>query len=635
MQLLAILCLIFCTCFCASVYASSDRGHTIQLVAIWAVVAFCGACAFQAIFWFEIVVNHWRTVFLLLKNAALVASAVGAAISLATLISERSDKDSRCVDNRLDDRKKKTENKSTVSTIGPYTVLRELGRGGFGTVFQAAAPDGTLVAIKMIGGVQMRQAPRNTVADASRMGLVKEARLESMLQHPNIVNVYDIGQHRGSLYIVMEYIEGETLNRYVRSHTVSLLRIIQIVSELCDALDHAHVRGILHRDIKPANIVVLPDGRVKILDFGLAALKSDATNKIRVGTLLYMSPERLRGDTLDAGTDIWSVGVTLYELIMGRLPFIAPTPESLLRRIASSPAPLIPSETPESVKLNSILERALSKAPRNRYATARDLASDLREVQIALQPASASNAAGDEVLRANRALTVNSERLPTKEGDNRRYSQEDLGFRRRLAGRAVLREKVLRPLTKAVKPANQIGGLITTVVIVVLSILVRTRGSFVSINQLFLVLVVLLILVAGALGVLGIISKRRSQRCADCHATMQLTKKLIRFVTSNEAIQFGRSDCRAAIREGMWEDSVKLLSIHGSDKRELYTCIRYTLEFLECRSCPRQLARLNIEDLIDGKHWQLREVIEGFKTVPHDGRRADASRGKQQYSPRA
>src|SRR5258708_30700218 len=157
----------------------------------------------------------------------------------------------------------------------------------------------------------------------------------------------------------MEYLDGVPLNQLIRSTpSLPLTRKLQIVAEICDALNHAHLCGVIHRDIKPANTFILRDGTTKVVDFGIAVLKRGSNQSNRAGTVPYMSPEQHEGKELDARSDIWSAGVTLYELLAGRLPFIAATVDGIRDKIATRPLPELPIELPKGEDVHHRLQRA-------------------------------------------------------------------------------------------------------------------------------------------------------------------------------------------------------------------------------------------------------------------------------------
>lgn len=266
--------------------------------------------------------------------------------------------------------------------IGRYEIAKEIGRGRMGVVYRAWDPlierD---VAIKVIR--------YELVSDVHRRASLQhrfqaEARAAGRLIHPNIVTIYDFGWDENIGYIVMEYLEGEALNAYCRSErSLSMRQILASTIRLCEALHYAHSQGIIHRDIKPANVVRTVDGEVKITDFGLAKLP--AASLTGEGTVMgspgYMSPEQISGAEVDWRTDIWSMGVILYELIMKKLPFGGEDIYSIMFNVCYNP----PADMEEFRKkapegLDKIILRALAKEPEERYQDARDFALDIKRV---------------------------------------------------------------------------------------------------------------------------------------------------------------------------------------------------------------------------------------------------------------
>src|SRR6266550_3587958 len=215
--------------------------------------------------------------------------------------------------------------------IGKYKIECEIGRGGFGQVYRAFDPSvGRAVAIKVLN-------------PGSDTGLLTRFRNEAVtagnLQHRHIVTVYEFGEHDGLAYLVMEYLEGQDLQRVIQAGGPgSLLQKVQIMSQVASGLHSAHLHGVVHLDVKPANIMLLPDGTVKIMDFGIAKLltarKTNETQAgVMVGSLLYMSPEQFASGPIDALCDIWGYGVIFYELITGRHPFPVTEPVAAMYQI--------------------------------------------------------------------------------------------------------------------------------------------------------------------------------------------------------------------------------------------------------------------------------------------------------------
>jgi predicted Ser/Thr protein kinase len=263
--------------------------------------------------------------------------------------------------------------------IGKYDVLDVLGRGGMGVVYRARDSRlGRTVAIKMLtegfsGNADMLQR------------FYREASQTGALRHNNIVIVYDAGDQDGEPYIVMEYVEGEPLDRAIKREHMQLEHALTIVEQICHALAYAHRNGVIHRDIKPANVILRADGSVKLLDFGIARDETRVDTSITstgslVGTPPYMAPERFAGSAIDGRSDIFSAGVLLYLLLTGRLPFDGEYPALIDQIMRSHPPP--PSELVQDcpASLDSIVARALAKSPFDRYANADDMAMDLHEV---------------------------------------------------------------------------------------------------------------------------------------------------------------------------------------------------------------------------------------------------------------
>lgn len=279
-------------------------------------------------------------------------------------------------------------------TISHYRVLSRLGSGGMGEVY--FAEDTTLgrkVAIKFLPADAM-------LNEHARKRLIKEAQTAATLDHPNICSIYEVGQENGSAFIVMQYVEGETLAARMQDKPLELREALHLAAQVTDALTEAHSRGITHRDIKPQNIMITPRGQAKLMDFGLAkmvrgTLESDSQaatetmlsepGKI-LGTVPYMSPEQARGETLDARSDIFSLGVVLYEMVSGRQPFAASSMAGTLSAILSRKLPPLARYLPETpAELERIVDKALAKDKEERYQNAQDLLIDLRRLYHRLE----------------------------------------------------------------------------------------------------------------------------------------------------------------------------------------------------------------------------------------------------------
>ena len=269
-------------------------------------------------------------------------------------------------------------------TIGHYQVIEQIGAGGMGVVYRAR--DQRLnrdVALKVL-------PPGKLGFDAPRKRFRKEALALAKLNHPNIGTVYDFDNQDGIDFLVMEYIPGETLGQRLAKGTVPEKEWISISLQIAAALEEAHEHGIVHQDLKPGNIMVTPKGQVKVLDFGLAQLldagtgaevTATLTESDGAGTLPYMAPEQLRGDPVDARTDIFSTGIVLYEMSAGQRPFREKLAPRLIQQILSeAPRPLQEWNRRISPQVESIIMKALDKQPDLRYQSARELRVDLERL---------------------------------------------------------------------------------------------------------------------------------------------------------------------------------------------------------------------------------------------------------------
>ena len=264
---------------------------------------------------------------------------------------------------------------ATVSRIGRYDVVGEVGRGGMGIVYRGEDKlIGRDVAIKTLTEVTPELRERFYV----------EAR-SGILSHPNIVTVYELGEDEGIPFIAMEFLAGESLDKILRARgRLPVPETLSIVEQLCAGLGYAHQHGLLHRDVKPANVIVLPDGRAKIVDFGIARLADQSTRLTKtdavLGTFHYIAPERLMGAPSDGRADIWSVGVMLYEMLSGELPFKGKDISALYHVIHEPYVPLaeMVQDLPEA--FNAVLEKALAKNVEERYATTEEMALDLQAI---------------------------------------------------------------------------------------------------------------------------------------------------------------------------------------------------------------------------------------------------------------
>lgn len=265
-------------------------------------------------------------------------------------------------------------------TVSHYEIVSELGRGGMGVVYKATDTRlGRTVAVKFLP-LHLSQDP-----DAKRRFL-REARAASSLEHPSICTIYDIGEVDGRSFIVMEYIDGPNLSEKIGEGPFKLDEAVRICVQLLEGLATAHGSGIVHRDIKPANIMLTRTGEVKIMDFGVAKLLgvSSLTGSGKtIGTTTYMSPEQARGERVDPRSDLFSVGVVLYEMITGQKPFKGAAPEAVVHSILNAePEPLTALRTGVPMRLEWIVTKCLAKDADSRYQTAYDTQIDLRNIDL-------------------------------------------------------------------------------------------------------------------------------------------------------------------------------------------------------------------------------------------------------------
>ena len=273
----------------------------------------------------------------------------------------------------------------TGSSVAQYRIVSSLGEGGMGHVYLAI--DGRLdrqVAIKVVS--------EELAADASALRrFLQEARLASSLSHPNIAHIYEIGETAGVPFLVMEYVEGESLRSRIANGSIPVTDVVAVGCQVAEALDAAHAKGIVHRDIKPENLIVGPRGHVKVLDFGLAKLhrapgQSDETQVltgtgVAIGSVHYMSPEQALGRQVDPRSDIFSLGIVLYEMCTGRVPYGGSTAQESIARLLEGAVEAIARfnyEAPE--QFDQIVRKCLQRNPDQRYQSAREIAVDLRAI---------------------------------------------------------------------------------------------------------------------------------------------------------------------------------------------------------------------------------------------------------------
>lgn len=273
------------------------------------------------------------------------------------------------------------------TTLSHYRIIEKLGEGSTGVVYKAEdLALGRAVALKLL-------APERSADGSAVLGFQHEARIASTLSHPNICAIYEIAEHEGQQFIVMELLDGELLSEMIAGKPLVVDRAIDLGIQLADALDAAHAEGVVHRDLKPSNIVVTKRGHAKILDFGLALLTVTSTTSTRhrttqaygsstAGTAPYMSPEQVRGDELDVRSDLFSIGSVLYEMVTGRRAFDGRSRVDVLDQIVNvMPAPPSMLNSAVPVELDRILKKALEKNRTLRLQTAAELRADLQRLR--------------------------------------------------------------------------------------------------------------------------------------------------------------------------------------------------------------------------------------------------------------
>jgi eukaryotic-like serine/threonine-protein kinase len=273
-------------------------------------------------------------------------------------------------------------------TIGPYAILELLGEGGMGVVYRARDSRlGRDIALKVL--------PPQTVSNPqARARLIQEARLASSLNHPNICTIFDVGDNDDTVFVAMEWIEGRPLSQLIPSRGFPMEAVLQYGTQIADALAHAHARGVVHRDLKASNVVVTLEGRAKVLDFGIAKRidtgPDDATLQLELtepgavlGTPAYLAPEVLRGQTAGPQSDIWALGVLLYEMCTGQMPFNGRTAHEFAAAILTQPALPMPPEVPAG--LRTLIVRCLEKEPGQRLQQAAEIRASLEVLSSELR----------------------------------------------------------------------------------------------------------------------------------------------------------------------------------------------------------------------------------------------------------
>src|SRR5258707_12399045 len=262
------------------------------------------------------------------------------------------------------------------SKFGPYELIEEIGRGGMATVYRAYQPNvDRYVAVKVIH--------RSVSMDSKSLDrFTREARLIARLEHPHILPVYDYDGQPPPSYIVMRYLPSGTLKDILQREQLPYSEVIYLMGQVASALDYAHRQGVVHRDIKPSNIMVDADGNAFLTDFGIARLVEGAegltASGMAIGTPGYMAPEQGLGTAIDGPADIYALGVMIYEMLVGRVPYSAETPMAVILKNNNDPVPEPSFSNPNlPPRVDKRIQRAMAKKPEDRYSTANELARAL------------------------------------------------------------------------------------------------------------------------------------------------------------------------------------------------------------------------------------------------------------------
>jgi serine/threonine protein kinase len=280
------------------------------------------------------------------------------------------------------------DNLQSGQTLGPYRIINQIGKGGMATVYKAYQPSvDRYVAIKVLPS-QLAESKEF----ATRFH--QEARIIAKLEHPHILPVFDYGESDGVAYFVMRFLEAGTLKEKMEAgRPLPLDEIDRIFNQLADALSYAHSHGIVHRDLKPANALIDSYGNIFLTDFGIAKLLESASPRLTqtdaiMGTPAYISPEQAQGQPVDQRSDIYSLGIILYEMVTGRVPFMADTPLAIIFKHVSDPLPLPSSIKPDiPASIEQVILKALAKDPKDRFSTAAEFAAAWKRAVEAKEPA--------------------------------------------------------------------------------------------------------------------------------------------------------------------------------------------------------------------------------------------------------
>ncbi len=298
-----------------------------------------------------------------------------------------------------------------VVTYGRYRIQSEIGRGSMGVVYKARDPEiDRTIALKVLR--------HDRIGDEDMVRrFFREAKAAGRLSHPSIVVVYDVGQDHGTVFIAMELVQGQGLEKVMKAGPVEPKKALEFCRQVALALDYAHKQGIVHRDVKPSNIIVTPSGGVKITDFGIARIQDASTSEqTQIGSILgtpaYMSPEQVRGERVDGRSDLFSLGTILYEMLAGQKPFKGANMVEIFQAISGSEPPVLAAPDhviPEELKM--VVRKALEKNPEDRFQSGSELAGALEKCMRSL-----SRSGSVEETIASSGQAVSPEPLERKKG---------------------------------------------------------------------------------------------------------------------------------------------------------------------------------------------------------------------------
>ncbi len=516
--------------------------------------------------------------------------------------------------------------------IGQYKLTHRVGVGGMGTVFRALDGFGAPVAVKIIGSQAQVDATVHGAGPAGnspaldpshRMMFVREARLAMGLSHRNIVHVFDYNQHQGLLYIVMEYLDGRSLDRVIPIRAgIPLPTRCGLIRQLCEALDYAHRQGVIHRDVKPSNCFVLQNGRLKVLDFGIAASADQHPGQIKLaGTPPYMAPELFSPfPRYTEKVDIWAAGVTLYQLVTGRLPFVGRSHPELRANIALQPFPALDESLPLGKELGMILHRALAKDPAQRYSSAEEFAYELSLLEkpqeaVVAPPRKAPKRPDQAPWWATRVVQESDLTSPLPGAAAATVSE--------ISGKVETRHK-LRFVRYDLKTSRftRLGILGTGLYAIhdlggwYLDILPAPWAWTLPVS---LWASLIPIALAGSMVLWSLAFWEKfagTPRCRRCGAIMLHRSGIRVFAYSKTSLRHASSDCLAALHENLWNDAPKLLSMHCElEPPKLVTKtshppLRLHLDFYACMACEDKMAILTTDDRLS-RSWIPRHEYEG------------------------